>query len=172
MRPRDGDQKTASWMIRRLRAMHALTPCLLPAERFEALRAQISQAGKEQEHKEALRELISREREVAAEIKKLGGIIYRFQKIAKTTPRTAPEYKRAEKAYREAYEAVRQRDTDWLTGLLLEMETYLQDLNDPAGKAHAQLDRFIVTVRDALNQICRLIRDIQRERAETAKRNA
>ena len=101
---------------------------------------------------------------MAGEIKRLGGVIYRFHRLSSKGDRTSPEYLRAEAAYRAAYEQVRQHDTSWLTGLLLELETYLDDLDDPEGKAQEQLDRFIGTVRTALNQLCLLIREIQRER--------
>ena len=162
---REGDQKTASWLLKRLRAIHALTPVLLPQERFETLREQVLESGRAQEHREALREVISREREVATQIKQAGGVIYRFHKVARKLPPESDEYKRAEAAYQEAVDEVRKRDTEWLTGLLLELETYFEDLNDPAGKAQEQLDRFIGTVRSALNQLRLVIRAVQRERA-------
>jgi hypothetical protein len=161
---RAGDQKTASWLIGRLRAIHALTPVLLSQERFEALRDEIDRSGRRHEHQEALGELVAREREVAAELKRLGGVIYRFHKVANKLAPTSPEYQRAEAAYREAVQQVRERDTEWLTGLLLELETYLEDLEDPTGRAQEKLDRFIGTVRAALNQIRLIIRTIQRER--------
>lgn len=165
-----GDQKTATWLLRRLRAIHALTPVLLPAERFEQLRAGIERCGQQHEHQEALRELIAREREVAEELKVAGAAIYRFEKLARTLSPTSPEYQRAEAAYRAAVERVRQRDTEWLTGLLLELETYLEDLEDPSGKAQEQLERFVHTVRDALNRLRLIIRQIQSDRAAPAPR--
>ena len=166
---RAGDQKTATWLIRRLRAIHALTPVLLSAERFEALREEIEQSSEEHEHREALREMIARERDVAAEIKKAGAAIYRFHKVARTLSPRTDDYKRAEAAYREAVDEVRKLDTEWLTGLLLELETYFEDLQDPTDRAQEQLDRFINTVRSALNQLRLEIRAIQAERTGGAK---
>lgn len=165
---RTGEQKMASWLLRRLRAIHALTPVLLSAERFEKLREEIEHSGEEHEHREAVRELIAREQEVAAEIKKAGGVIYRFQRLARTASPDSEEHRRAEADYREAVNAVRSRDTEWLTGLLLELETYLEDLNDPEDRAQERLDRFIGTVRSALTQLRREIRAIQAERARGA----
>ena len=162
---RSGDQGSASWLLRRLRAIHALTPVLLPAERFEALREEIEQNSEKAEHREALRGLIARERDVADQIKKAGAAIYRFHKAAGTVPPGTDAYKRAEAAYRAAVDDVRNLDTEWLTGLLLELETYFEDLNDPEGRAQAQLDRFIGTVRSALTQLRREIRIVQQERA-------
>ena len=162
---RAGDHKTAVWLIRRLRAIHALTPVLLSEERFETLRREIEQCGQRAEHSEALRELIARERDVASAIKKAGAAVYRFQKVASSLPPETDEYKRAETAYREAVKEIEDFDTDWLASLLLELETYFEDLNDPTGVAQAQLDRFIGTVRNALMQLRREIRTIQEQRA-------
>src|SRR5690606_15337209 len=36
----EGNTEEATWLMRRLRAIHALTPALLPTDRFEALRHQ------------------------------------------------------------------------------------------------------------------------------------
>jgi hypothetical protein len=159
-----GDVKTAAWLIRRLRAIHALMPAFLSAERFEQLREDVERSGREREHREVLTELMSREREVAAEIKRAGAAIYRFHQVSRTIPADSEEYKRAEIAYRQAVARVRLRDTEWLTGLLLELETYLGDLDDAAGHNQEQLDRFIGTVRSALNQLRMEIRAIQAER--------
>lgn len=168
---RAGNNKTAIWLIRRLRAIHALTPVLLSEERFEALRREIEQCGQRAEHREALRELIARERDVASTIKKAGAAVYRFQKVARSTTPETDEYKRAETAYRAAVKEIEDFDTDWLTSLLLELETYFEDLNDPTGVAQAQLDRFIGTVRNALMQLRREIRSIQEQRARGSQPN-
>jgi len=159
-----GDSKTANWLLRRLRAIHALTPTLLSAERFEVLRQTIEQSGRKHEHREALRELVARERAVADRIKRIGAAIYRFHRAcAKLTP-NSDEYRRAETAYREAVAEVRSLDDNWLSGLLLELETYLEDLDDPRGRAEVQLDRFIGTVRTALSQLRKEVETIQQER--------
>ncbi len=161
---RGGNAKTAAWLLRRLRAIHALTPVLLSAEHFDQLRAQIERISQQQAHREALASLIARERAVADRIKKAGAAIYRFHKATAELPPASEEYQRAQAAYRAAVEEVRQLDTEWLTGLLLELETYLDDLNDPQGRTELQLDRFIGTVRSALTQLRREIRAIREER--------
>ncbi len=161
---RQGDPKTAGWLIRRLRAIHALMPAFLSAERFEQLREEIERSSQEHEHREVLGELMAREREVAAEIKRAGAAIYRFHQVSRDVPADTEEYRRAEVAYHQAVARVRVRDTEWLTGLLLELETFLEDLDDPGGQKQEQLDRFIATVRSALNQLRLEIRAIQADR--------
>jgi hypothetical protein len=161
---RGGDAKTADWLLRRLRAIHALTPVLLSGERYEAVREQIARVGQKQARREARSALIARERAVADRIKKAGAAIYRFHRASATFAPESEEYQRAESAYRTAVEEVRQLDTEWLTGLLLELEAYLDDLNDPEGRTEMQLDRFVGTVRTALMQLRREIRIIRDER--------
>jgi len=160
----EGNTEEATWLMRRLRAIHALTPALLPTDRFEALRHQVKTCGKKAEHREALHDLIRRERDVADQIKRAGAAIYRFHQVAQTAAPGTDEYERAAAAYEAAVAEVRALDTEWLTGLLLELETYLEDLDDPEGRAVAQLDRFIGTVRNALTQLRRVIRALQQER--------
>ncbi len=164
----EGDAKTANWLFRRLRAIHALTPSLLPAFRFEQLRSEMERSESHHEHREALRGLIERERSVADTIKRAGAAIYRFHEVSRTTPPGSDEYARAEHAYRTAVNEVRALDTEWLTGLLLELESYLGDLEDPEQRAQAQLDRFIGTVRNALTKLRHEIRAIQDERRRTS----
>jgi hypothetical protein len=160
----NGDSKTANWLLRRLRAIHALTPALLSAERFEVLRQTIEQSGRKHEHRQALRELVARERDVADRIKRIGAAIYRFHRACAKLSPESDEYRRAEAAYREAVGELRSLDDDWLSGLLLELETYLEDLDDPQGRAEAQLDRFIGTVRTALWQLRKEVESIRQQR--------
>jgi hypothetical protein len=152
-----GEPKTADWLLRRLRAIRALTPTLLSGE-------QIERVGQKQARREARAALIARERAVADRIKRAGAAIYRFHRAAAELAPESEEYQRAESAYCAAVEEVRSLDTDWLTGLLLELETYLDDLHDPEGRTELQLDRFVGTVRTALTQLRREIRAITAER--------
>ena len=157
---RRGEPKTADWLLRRLRAIHALTPVLLSAERFEAIAQQIQRVSQKHAQREARAALIARERAVADRIKRAGAAIYRFHRASAEWPPESEEYQRAEAAYNAAVEEVRSLDTDWLTGLLLDLETYLDDLHDPEGRTEMQLDRFIGTVRVALRQLRQEIRAI------------
>jgi hypothetical protein len=159
-----GEPKVADWLLRRLRAIHALTPVLLSAEKYEEFREAIERVGQKHARREARAALIARERAVADRIKRAGAAIYRFHRATAELPCDSEEYQRAESAYRAAVKEVRGLDTDWLTGLLLDLETYLDDLHDPDGRTEMQLDRFVGTVRTALTQLRREIRAITAER--------
>jgi hypothetical protein len=155
-----GDQKTAAWILRRLEAVHTLLPHLLPTEQLEGLRALITRSGSEHESRESALELINRERAVGNRIRNLAGVIHRFHEVARQAPRDAEAYCRAEANYRRAVEEIRALDTDWLAGLIVQLETMLADLDDPA-PLQTQLDQFIVNVRTALNRLRVEIRGIQ-----------
>ncbi len=154
----DGDDATAAWLRRRLHAIHALLPNLLPADRLAALEAAIAQSSTVHEAREATRELLQVERDVAAKIRNLAGIIQRFHEIAARLPPEDNAYRRAALNYRHAVEEIRGMDTEWLTGLVLRLETLLGDLDDPSGKIQTQLDHFVENVRTALNRLCLEIR--------------
>lgn len=155
---RDGDDQTAAWLMRRLDAIHALLPNVLTAVQLERLRSEIHRGGQEHESEEAARALRERKLEVAAKIKSLAGIIQRFHEVAGRLPPEHNAYRRAELNYRQAVEEIRGMNTEWLTSLVLELETLLDDLDDPSGQMQSQLDQFITQVRTALNRLCLEIR--------------
>ncbi len=159
---RDGNIETANWVMRRLDAIHKLLPTLLPTMRLEQLRTEISQGEAEHEQQETIQELREKEREVAARIKALAGVIHRFHQLAEKLPSSDPAYRRAEANYRQAVDEIRGLDTEWLSGLVLQLETFLDDLDDPGGRMQGQLDTFITNVRTALNRLCLEIRAHQR----------
>ena len=153
-----GDEKTAEWVRRRLEAINMLLPNLLSSQEREKLDAEISRSSQAHDTQETTRELTERQRGVAAKIKDLAGVIHRFHEIAKRLPPSDNAYRRAELNYRRAVEEIRGLNTDWLTGLVLQLETLLEDLDDPSGTMQSQLDRFIGNVRTALNGLCLEIR--------------
>lgn len=155
---RAGDEETAHWVIRRLQAINALLPNLLPEAELDRLRAQITQSVDQHETEEVAQELTQRQQQVLNHIKDLAGSIHRFHQLADRLPHDDPAYQRAEANYRRAVAEIRGMDTEWLTGLLLHLETLLEDLDDPAGEMQNQLDAFIASVRDALNRLCLEIR--------------
>lgn len=161
---REGDEQTASWVTRRLLAIHTLLPNLLPAAELEKLQAQIAQSSKAREDQELQREFIERQREVALKIKNLAGIIHRFHELAGKLAPAHEAYRRAELNYRQAVAEIRGMDTEWLSGLVLHLETLMEDLDDPTGKVQNQLDQFINNVRTALNRLCLEIRARQAKR--------
>ena len=161
---RAGDLETAGWIARRLDAIHTLLPSLLTEQQVAALREQIDRSGAEHENEEAARELTERKHAVATRIRHLAGVVQRFHDIANRLPPEHNAYRRAEANYRHALDEIRGLDTEWLTGLVLELETLLDDLDDPTGRMHDQLDQFIANVRTALNRLCLEIRARQRSR--------
>ena len=167
---REGDQKMANWTLRRMSAIHALRPMLLPTERFEALRDKIAQAATEHDHREAAHALAARERAVAAEIKKLGEIVDRYHRAAQELPRADPGYLRIEAQYRQAVAEIRSHDTEWLAELMLELDALVEDLEDTSGQAETQVGRFIESVRTALFRLRKEVQAIQREQAQSGSR--
>jgi DNA repair exonuclease SbcCD ATPase subunit len=166
---RDGDEMTAAWVGRRLQAINTLLPNLLPPQELEKLQATISQSTTAREALEVQRDLLERQREVAFKIKNLAGIIHRFHELAGKLPPEHEAYRRAELNYRRAVEEIRGMDTEWLSGLVLQLETLLDDLEDPTGQIQNQLDRFIGSVRTALNRLCLEIRARHAKRPPAAQ---
>jgi hypothetical protein len=160
---RTGNWETAGWVRRRLEAIHQLLPNLLPQRQLEQLRRQIEQSDQEHESAEAARELLENERAVAARIKRLAGIIHRYHKLVERLGPADPACQRAEENYRQAVDEIRGLDTEWLTGLVLHLETLIEDLDDPEGTVQNQLDQFIASVRSALNRVCLEIRAHRRK---------
>jgi hypothetical protein len=155
---RTGDDKTANWVVRRLYAIHALLPNLLSATDLDKLRQGIVQGGDECDAAETARELAERQREVLDRIKRLAGAVHRYHELAGRVPADDPAFQRAEALYRQALDEIRGLNTDWLSGLVLQLETLLDDLDDPGHQFQSQLDEFIEVVRTALNRLCLEIR--------------
>jgi len=153
-----GDEKTAAWVVRRLEAINSLLPSLLPRDELERLREEITRRGRQRETEEAAQEFTARQQEVMARIKNLAGVVHRFYQLAQRLPPEHEAYKRAEQNYRRAVAEIRRLDTEWLTGLVLQLEALLEDLEDPDGRMQSQLDEFIAAVRTALNNLCLEIR--------------
>ncbi len=156
-----GDAKAAAWILRRFDAIRTLVPGLVPEVMLAELRARITNSEEQTETRELRRELLRRERAVADEIKQLAAAIRQYEQAVRQAPANSPELQRAETAYRAAVERVRALDSDWLAGLILQLETLLDDLQDPTGELHNQLEQFIVRVRAALNRLRVEVRSIQ-----------
>lgn len=153
-----GDHETGAWVVRRLEAIHRLLPMLLPSDHLDRLRSEIMLRASEHERYQATQQIRQRKHEVITQIRELAAVVHHFHQISQHAQMGDPEYDRAEMTYREALETIRSLNTDWLTGLVLELETLLEELDDPSGEHHNQLDRFILNVRTALNRLCLEIR--------------
>ncbi len=158
-----GDHEVAAQALRRLSSVHASRPLLLPDAEFAAIRERIATASDAAEHRSAARELVARERAVAADIRKLATIIHRFHLASRRAPHVGEEWKRAEAVYSAAVRELRSHDVDWLAELIIEVDTLLEDIHDTSGQAAAQADRFLTSVRAALTKLRAEIRAIEQE---------
>lgn len=165
-----GDQKTSSWVVRRLNAIHTLLPAVLSRERFEEFRDEILYSSEKQERHEVLRELVAREQAVGAEVKQLGAIIHRYRRLSEKGSPDASVMQRAEQEYRHAVEEVRSHDDEWLADLIIELDCLLQDLHGPRERAETQVDAFVNNVRTAVRQMRQEIEIIQKERSKSTNR--
>jgi hypothetical protein len=159
---RTGDLETSGWVLRRLEAIHALLPKLLTTEQLERHRAQITRSGVEHDTEEATHELRERKKKIVRRIKRLAHAVQSFHHLSTRLPPEDKAYKRAAAEYEQAVKEIRGLDTEWLTGLVLELETLLDDLDDPNGHQQNLLDEFIANVRNALNRLCLEIRNHRR----------
>jgi hypothetical protein len=151
---RRGDHDGAAKALKRLSSFHALHPQLLSEQRFAEIRGRIVQASDRQDHREATRRLIERERAVATEIKDLAAAIHRFHKRAVALPYDTAEYRRAELAYHQAVLALKSHDAEWLAGLILDLVDLLSELHDPPPEnVQRQVDHFVASVRSALSRL-------------------
>ncbi|MBK9128090.1 MAG: hypothetical protein IPM13_09850 [Phycisphaerales bacterium] len=160
-----GDTERATWVMRRLEAVHRLLPTLLPAEQLATLRREILTRATEYEQHVAAMQLRQRKHEVIVQIKSLGATVHRFHMIAARCAPESAEYQQAEQEYREALQVIRGLNTEWLSSLLLELEALVDELEDPTGQTQTQLDAFITNVRTALNRLCIEIRAHQQRAA-------
>jgi len=147
---RVGDHDKAARALRRLSSIHGARPSLLPVARFQEIQQRIGQGGEQFEHREAARELLARERAVADEIRRLAEGVHGFHDIARRVPHTDPRYAQAEAEYRRLVHEVRSHDREWLADLMIELDEMLEDLHDPTGRAEAQVERFLASVRSTL----------------------
>lgn len=150
---RSGDGDRATTALRRLSAIHAARPNLVSEAEFEHVRRQLEQAAEIREHQEAARALLRRERAVAAEIKSIAADIQRFHRVARRFSHDDPAYVEAAREYAAAVAALKSHDEEWLAALILEFAELLEQLHESTGRAAAQVDRFLASVREALTKL-------------------
>jgi len=166
---KDGDPKTAAWVLRRLSAIHTLLPAVLAEQQLKEYREQILQCEQHEERREAARCLVERERLVGAEIKRLGAIIHRYHRLSQKSKTDKNVLQQAQAEYEKAVDEARTFNDDWLADLMIELDCLLEDLHGPRERAEAQVDLFVNNVRSALEQMRAEIREIQTERAVANK---
>ena len=59
----------------------------------------------------------------------------------------------AAESYERAVREILSRDKDWLASLMMKLDSLLEDLKDPDGKAGAQVDQFLERVSQGLTQM-------------------
>lgn len=162
---RAGQIDEAAKALKRLSSIRAARPRLLSEERLESIRKSIESGGDHFEHREASRELVSRERAVSDEIRKLGEIVHEFHRVSHEIPHGDPRYLEAEKRYLAAVREVRHHDQEWLADLMVELDELQADLHDTSGRTETQVTRFLHSVKVSIAQIVKEIREIRSEQA-------
>lgn len=152
-----GDSVTVSWALRRLSVIHALRPALLPDEHYQALRRQVEDADDEVDYREAACILVARERAIAEEIRALAVTIRRYHHAKRTRSFDDPEMRRIEAEYRKAVREIESHDTDWMAALVVELNALVEETHDTSGRMESKVDRFIMSVREALMKLRREI---------------
>lgn len=156
---KSGDSQQALWIARRLAAVKTLLPEVLPPKRFQDLHTSIIREVERFEKRQVAEEILTHEKAVAAKIKKLGGIVFRFHKIEQTLDKDSDLYKQAKAAYDRAVREILRHDQEWLADLMMKLDALLEDLDDPDGRGGAQVDAFIQKVSNTLKQLRAAIRD-------------
>lgn len=164
----NGDQKTAAWVRRRLDAVHANLPAVLPLERLEAMKETLRQCGERQERHEVARRLVAREQAVGADVKRISKAVHDYQALLQQPPQDPQAARRIVEAYDQACEQLGTYDDEWLADLMIELDCLLVDLRgsqESQSRAAAQVDKFVENVRDTLQRMIRTVREIERNRA-------
>ena len=163
---RIGDGPTASWALRRMAAIRALRPALLPDDRYEAIRERIENSADEDEHRAAAKQLVIRERAIAADIKSLARIVRHFRDVTRTVDADDAAFRQAEREFRRAAAAILERDTDWMATLLVEFNELVDEIHDSSGKAEHQVNYFLNSVRESLATLRREVEAIEQRRRQ------
>jgi hypothetical protein len=164
---RAGNDAEAGKALRRLQAINAMRPALLSNERFVELRTQIQRSAEEHDRSEASADLLRRERAVAAELKHVAHEIRQFHMAAHKFAHDAPEYQKAAAEYASAVRELRTLDREWFAALILELETLIEEMHDPA--AQVQVDQFLNRVRSALSHLRHEVDQIESERSRAVR---
>ncbi|MHC5111616.1 MAG: hypothetical protein ACYTHJ_17260 [Planctomycetota bacterium] len=148
---RDGKEQQIARSMRRLTAIHAAHPGLLDEVGLEDVRRDVVNAADERrQHRDTTRKLVERERAIAAEIKALAAAVRDYHRVAWTAQDTSEEYVEAEERYRKTFKKVRTYDTDWFSGIILELADILAEWTVPPPGAEGQIDRFLDSISKGL----------------------
>jgi hypothetical protein len=157
-----GDEQDLARSLRRLTAIHAAHPRLLDEAGLNEIRAAALHAADERRRNQrTTRKLLERERAIAAEIKKLAAAVRDFHRVACTVPDTSEEFRKAEATYLRTIQKVRTYDTEWFSGVVLELADLLAEWTVPPLEAESQIDRFLDSITAGLKSIRAEIREIE-----------
>jgi len=162
-----GDHESAGQLLRGLSSIHAAHPQVLSQRRLDAIRQAVIDASEEYEHRNAVHEIVAKERRIAEELKGLAEKIHRFHKLARQVPHDGAEFHRAEADYFKTVREVRSHDGEWLAGVVLELADLLAAWRNPPPEKQEQVDHFIDRVRSSLKHIQTEIKQIDSERIRT-----
>jgi hypothetical protein len=161
---RRGDAEAAAKLMCHLSAIHAAHPRLLDELGLEDVRRDVANAADERsQHQLTTHELLGRERAITAEIKKLAAAVRDFHQVACSVPDTSEEFRKAEATYLRAIQEVRTYDTEWFSGVVLELADLLADWTLPPQGAEGQIDRFLDSISTGLDSIRAEMREIESE---------
>ncbi len=162
---RKGTPQDLARSMGRLAAIHAAHPRLLEEAEVEALRRHVARATDEgHQDRRVMRELLNRERSIAAEIKKLSASVREFHRVSCALPETSDIFQRAEGEYRRAIERVDACDGEWFSAIVLELADLLAEWTLPPVEAEGQIDRFLDGIGAGLKSIRAQIHEIEGRR--------
>lgn len=151
---RAGSEQNLARAMRRLLAIHAAHPTLLDEKRLDVIRAAVADAAEARhQHQATTRKLLERERAIAADLRGLAAAVHQFHRVACTMPSTSAAFHEAEAAYIRTIQQVRACDTEWFSGVVLELADLLAEWTLPPLEAEGQVDRFLDGITAGLESI-------------------
>lgn len=164
---RQGDDAIIASLMRRLSAVHLAYPRILDEQRLEEIRRDIVEAAEQQDERLQVKELVERERSLAAEIKRLAAAVQAFHRIARVAPVNSEALRIAEAEYVLTVREVGAHDPEWVAGVVLELADLLAECASPPPGTAGRIDRFLDSIRSSLRHIHGEMRQIVAERGAT-----
>ena len=148
-----GDAPAALQLMHRLTAIHVAHPRLLDEAGLAQMRHAVAHANERREDGLMTCKLMERERAVMVEMKRLASAVSEFHRAVFSHPESGPEFRQAARIYLRVLREIRLHEKDWLAEFVLELGDVLANWNVPPPGAEKQIDRFLETVRAALQRI-------------------
>lgn len=165
---RDGNEPELAQSMRRLTAIHVTHPSLLDEPEVEAVRGDIARAAEERrQHQLTTKKLLERERTITAEIRTLAAAVRDFHQVACTDSEKGEAFRKAESTYLRTMRRVSSYDTEWFTGVVLELADLLAEWTVPPLGAKGQINRFLDSISAGLDQIRTQMRQIEHDQEGT-----